>query len=79
MMRPASDCRLLGGLPVHSGIDLLNSSPGSLALAVHLWPFLSLVHDGTKSQEWNLELFLSQTGGWYKSEMQSLQIKDYKK
>jgi len=24
------------GLPVNSGIDLLNSSPGSLALAVHL-------------------------------------------
>jgi len=30
---------LLDGLPVHCGIDLLNSSPGSLALAVHLWPF----------------------------------------
>ena len=27
---------LLGGLLVHSGIDLLNSSPGSLDLAVHL-------------------------------------------
>jgi len=27
---------LLDGLPVHSGTDLLNSSPGSLALAVHL-------------------------------------------
>ena len=30
---------LLDGLPVHSGIDLLNCSPGSLTLAVHLLPF----------------------------------------
>jgi len=41
MTRPASGWRwrFIGWPTSYSGIDLLNSSPGSLASAIHLRPF----------------------------------------